>query len=132
MNSSVHVVRASGDVVGMGGTPVGASEAAAWLSARGLGGLAKRWDVSIVLPGADVTTRLHLAIAHDEWGFIFHHGAATTSIRVTDAPRVHDRDDFNLLASAPRLRDMGAFVQSLEDRYELTFDRRAATIYTTI
>jgi len=132
MNSSVNVVRASGGVVGLVGTPAGALEAAAWLSARGLNGLAKRWDVSIVLPGEEVTTRLHLAIAHDEWGFFFHYGRGMSWIRVTDEPRVHEADDFGLLAQAPKLRDIGRFVQSLEERYQFTFLRRAATIRSSI
>ena len=133
MNSSVGVGRASGGVVGLAGTPAGALEAAAWLSARGLAVPTKRrWDVSIVLPGEDVTTRLHLAVASDEWGFFFHYGRGMSWIRVTTQPMVHECDDFGLLDKTPRLRDIGPFVQSLEERYQLGFLRSAATIGTSI
>ena len=133
MNPAVHMVRAVGrEAVSRVGTPAGALEAAAWLASRGLDGLAKRWDVSIVLPGEDVTTRLHLAIAHDEWGFFFHYGRGMSWIRVTDAPHAHEADDFGLLAQAPKLRDIGAFVQGLEERYQFGFLRSQATIRTSI
>jgi hypothetical protein len=114
----------------------------AWLNARGL--LAPmKWDVSIALDARDAPanhgldptltgTRFHISIARDEWGFFFCHLGKASWIRVTDLPRVFERDDHGLIGDVPPLRDLGKLVQQLEDTHQIHFHRQHAAIRTNI
>ena len=114
---------------------------AAWLVARGLAPDDQKWHVDITLgPAAgapaerheDRDTRFDLEIYAEEWGFKFSHGGRVSWIRVTDVPFVHGRDEHQLLRRTPPLKNIGTLVAELEQRYEIRFDRRSATIRTTI
>jgi hypothetical protein len=125
------------------GRSAGTLATAAWLAARGLL-VAPRtpWDVSIVLDivteddtarGTDLPeTRFHIAISSTEWGFYFAHNHRASWIRVTDAPFIHQRDDFALLFKVPPLRDLGRLVRALEETYGVRFRRRHAAVRTNI
>lgn len=113
----------------------------AWLNARGL--IAPpRWDVSIALDARAVPavhefdvatdTRFHISIAKDEWGFFFCHLAKASWIRVTDVPRVFERDEHELVRDVPPLRDLGSLVQKLEEKHDIRFHRQHASIRTNI
>jgi hypothetical protein len=115
---------------------------ATWLAARGLhppvGG---RWKVTIVLDVVDprtttassmINTRLHVLIECFEWSVFFCHGSGSSWIRVTTVPRVHERDDFELLAHVTDLRGLGSFIQRIEQRFQLRFRRPHAAIHTNL
>jgi hypothetical protein len=121
----------------------GALAASAWLSARGLRAPAKgAWDVTIALDVVDraasptvtsaTDSRFHIAIAGSEWGFFFCHRGKVSWIRITDVPFINERDEYALLERTPPLRDLGSLVQALEEKYELTFKRRHASIRTNL
>ncbi len=120
--------------------PAGSSDATRWLSARGLSPTAP-WEVSISLDVVDQPasasfvesdTRFHIVLSPSEWGFYFSHQNRITWIRVVDVPAVHERDDFELLGSVPKLRDLGLLVHSLEDQHEIRFRRTLALVQSTI
>jgi hypothetical protein len=117
---------------------------ARWLVARGLhppveaGG---RWKVTIALDvvdpritmaGSAINTRLHILIECFEWSVFFCHGSGSSWIRVTNVPRVHERDDFELLPHITDLRGLGTFIQRLEQRFQLRFRRQHAAIHTNL
>jgi hypothetical protein len=77
-------------------------------------------------------TRFHVDIYAEEWGFFFCHGGRTSWIRITDIPFVHGRDEFGLLAQAPRLADIGALLRGLENQHHLAFHRKHALVRTNI
>jgi hypothetical protein len=123
--------------------PAAALAASAWLHARGLRepshGL---WEVAIALdvvcgPASPTVngpndSRFHIAIAGNEWGFFFCHRRKVSWIRVTDVPFINERDEYALLGRTPPLRDLGKLVQSLEERYDLQFNRMNASIRTSL
>jgi hypothetical protein len=118
------------------------SATATWLAARRLcppeSGC---WRVEILLDVVDpwgarsdveLTTRLHILIEPSEWGVVFCRGSGSSRIRVRTAPRIHERDDFGLLAHMTELRGLGAFVQWLERRLQIRFRRPQAVIYSNL
>ena len=125
------------------GRSAGTLATAAWLAARGLLVQPRTaWEISIILDSAtgDGTaraadsqdTRFHIAISSTEWGFYFSHNRRASWIRVTDAPFIHQRDDFALLFKVPPLRDLGRLVRTLEETYGVRFRRRHAAVRSTI
>ena len=112
----------------------GPRASAAWLTARGLYAPSPKWHVTIEFGVTDLgsDTRLHVAISSTEWGFVFRHGTGTSWIRVTNAPIIHETDDFGLLAQTPVLRNLGTFVHALEDRFQVEFRRQHAEIRTNL
>jgi hypothetical protein len=123
--------------------PAGALASSMWLSARGLRVPPKGpWDVTIALDIVDraasptvmsaADSRFHIAIAASEWGFFFCHRGKVSWIRITDVPFVSERDEYGLLPRTPPLRDVGTLVQALEERHELSFKRRHASVRTTL
>ena len=113
-----------------------------WLAARGLRPpLDQRWKVTIALdiidprvaqPGPELDTRLHIMIDSVEWGVFFCHRSGSSWIRVANAPRVHERDDFGLLPHVTELRGIGRLVQWIEQRCQLQFRRPHAGIHTNL
>jgi hypothetical protein len=130
------------------GTPRGTSSNAAvlavgaWLSARGLvPPMNQWWSIELALDvnvgraeiGVPATgTSFHLHLNADAWGFTFSHDNRVSSIRVVDIPSVNGRDDHQLLASTPSLKELGPFVRRLEQRYDILFRRNAAAVRTTV
>lgn len=113
-----------------------------WLADRGLWApTGERWKVTIglgcgnprvALAGDAVNTRLQIVIDSLEWSVLFCHGSGSSWIRVQDAPRIHERDDFGLLPHVTDLRHLGVFIQSLERRFQVEFRRPHATIHTNL
>ena len=129
------------------GTPQGLSPntgplaSAAWLVARNLTSPEPRWYAHVLLdadPQATfevdetVGTRFQLEIYAEEWGFVFSHQQRVSWIRVTDIAFVHGRDDHQLLADAPPLREIGAYLRALERRYAIAFPRHALHVRTSL
>lgn len=121
----------------------GARAAAEWLADREVGRpTMRRWHVEISLSPLDapaslqfderVDTRFHVDIYAEEWGFFFCHGGHTSWIRVTDIPFIHGRDDFQLLAQAPPLADIGSLLRGLENEHRLLFRRKHALVRTNL
>jgi hypothetical protein len=109
----------------------GAAASAAWLAARGLQ-LAPHWYVEVNLPSADGSAVLDLNIYPEEWGFVFRHATRVSSIRVTDIPFVHGKDDFGLLAHTPPLEQIHDLLGRLEQRFDMTFQSARATVRTNL
>jgi hypothetical protein len=107
---------------------------AGWLVARGLFIQPdNKWQVRIVLTSLDdASASLSLEISNEEWRYTFTRGDRTSDIRVSDIAAIIGHDDFDLVTLAPTLKDFGAFVRELERRQELTFQRSATVIVTTI
>jgi hypothetical protein len=124
-------------------TTAGMLAARAWLQSRQLSPPSLvRWNATILLapfdhePAPEVDesrdTRFRIEIYSEEWGFFFcHHGRASW-IRITDVPFVHGRDDHQLLALAPALRDIGVLMRKLEKQHVLQFKREHALIRTNL
>ena len=113
----------------------GPKATAAWLAERGLyAPPSGKWRVSIALADDLIapTAHLHLYIESHEWGFRFSRDNMFTWIRVQELPRVQERDDFELLAHTPALRNVSSVVQHLEDRLKLRFRRAHASIRTNL
>jgi hypothetical protein len=119
------------------GTPPGLSTntgplaSSAWLADRGVVPDASKWFVEITL-AAGAATRLQLDVYAEEWGIQLVHGGARSWVRVTDVAFAHGRDDFDLLARMPRLRDIALWIRQLEHELDIRFDRDAAQIRTNI
>jgi hypothetical protein len=116
---------------------------ARWIAARGLHPPASGlpWKVTIMLDvvnprvalsDAATRTRLQIVIESFEWSVFFTSGARESWIRVTDAPRVYERDDFGLLPHMTELRNLGTFVRWLEGELKLEFRRPHAAIHTNL
>lgn len=143
-----HIARWSADVVASSGgsssTTAGALAAGAWLRARGANRLptVQRWHVEIALdttnarPPTDfdeaTSTRFHIDLYSEEWGVYFCHAGRSSWIRVTDIAFVHGRDDYELLALMPPLKDIGVLLRRLEQQYGLRFQRQHAAIRTNM
>lgn len=129
------------------GTPRGTSSTQAviavgsWLSARGLcPPIGQPWSIELALDASvgraslspSAGTSFHLRVHSEEWGYTFSHDGKVSSIRVGDVPFVHDRDEHQLLASTPTLRDVGTLVRKLEQRFGIRFQRQFANVRTTL
>jgi hypothetical protein len=114
-----------------------------WLRARGLPAATdERWHVEIAL---DVTnarapsefddataTRFHIDIYAEEWGVYTCHGGRSSWIRVTDAPFVHGRDDFQLVGIMPPLSDIARLLHHVEATFGVRFHRQHASVTTNL
>jgi hypothetical protein len=115
---------------------------ASWLIARGLYPKEPKWFVEIDLHAAprraDTSdadgepTLFRIEIYAEEWGFLFRHGGRLSWIHVTDTRFAHGRDEYELLADAPRLTRVGALLKDLEARFAIRFDRAHPTVRTNI
>lgn len=113
-----------------------------WLRDRGLVPTPGHWYVEAALDTVDepaqqlwsalTDTRFHINLYPGEWGYFFCHGSRASWIRVTDRPLVHNRDDYSMRAQTPALRDIGPFVASLEQRYNVRFQRELALVRSNI
>ncbi len=108
----------------------GAQAAARWLAGLKLETL-PRWYVEIIVLANHGAT-FDLNVYAEEWGFEFRHGNRASSIRVTDIPFVHGRDDFVLLARTPELLTIRAFMTEVELEHGLVFDRATASVRTNV
>jgi hypothetical protein len=117
--------------------------AQSWLRNLGLTGLAVGpWHVEVTLEPRDAApgavfderrdTRFRIEIYSEEWGVFFCHAGKASWIRVTDIAFVHGRDDHGLLASMPRLEDIGLLLRAVERTYAVSFRREHALIRTNL
>lgn len=124
-------------------TTAGVLAARSWLQSRQLSAPSLiRWNATMLLapldrepePEIDESrdTRFRVEIYSEEWGFFFCHGGRSSWIRITDVPFVHGRDDHQLLAMTPALRDIGALVRKLEAQHKVQFRREYALIRTNL
>ena len=130
------------------GTPRGLSSSnaviavGAWLSSRGLvPPVNQPWSIELAFAVSDgraaisplgVGTSFQLRVNADEWSYSFCHGGRISTIRVVDVPGVLDRDDHQLLAQTPPLKDVGQLVRKLEQRYGIYFQRRHASCRSSL
>jgi hypothetical protein len=130
------------------GTPPGLSSntgplaCAAWLVDRGLSAAPVSWTIVIAFDAAGdakidsfdeaTATRFQLELFPEEWGFRFCHRGRASWIRITDIAFAHGRDEHELLAERPRLKDIGQILRRLESRHEIAFDRTRPLIDSTI
>lgn len=121
----------------------GAAAASSWIGERGgTTPTGTRWHVEILLDVLEgrapsehdesTSTRFHVDIYSEEWGFYFCHGGKCSWIRLTDQPFVHGRDDFNLLGLTPALADIGQLLRHLELKHKIRFRREHANIRTNV
>ncbi|HEY6036732.1 MAG TPA: hypothetical protein VIV58_20785 [Kofleriaceae bacterium] len=121
----------------------GALEALAWLRERDRSATSNdRWYVEIALDVIATSaayevdemtaTRFHLDIYREEWAVWFCHRGRSSRIVCTDAIRVHGRDDYNLLAIMPRLRDITGLIRRLETAHGVHFTRDQAAVCTSL
>lgn len=121
-------------------TNTGMLAVAGWLAARGIyPPMNRSWLIEAVIGIADAPasfgfsgTRFQIVLSSEEWGFAFSHDGRASSIRVTDVPFVHDRDDFQLLAQTPPLKSLGVLIRQLEQRHGIFFQRRYANVRTNL
>jgi hypothetical protein len=115
----------------------------AWAHARGITPPAHvRWYVEIAIETTEarppsefdeaVATRFQLDIYSEEWGAFFCHGGRGSWIRTADTVLVHGRDDFQLLAIAPPLEDIGRLLRRVEQQHGIAFRREHAAIRTNL
>jgi hypothetical protein len=122
----------------------GPMASAAWLAARDLIPLETKWSATITFDGAEhhgtdptvfdeaTGTRFRIDIFAEEWGYQFCYRGRSSWIRVTDVRFAHGRDEHELLAVTPPLREIGRLLTSLESRYDIAFPRHAVDVTTTI
>jgi hypothetical protein len=111
----------------------------AWLSSRGLyAPLDRSWSIELALDvgvghaTAPIGTSFLLRLSSEEWSYTFVHDNKISKIRIVDVPFVADRDDHQLLAATPSLKDLGALIKKLEQRYDVRFQRRGAVVRTNL
>jgi hypothetical protein len=133
------------------GTPRGLSTHAGtlavggWLAARGLFPPTNRtWRVDIALDVIDrptqirstactaLDTRFQIAIELDAWRYMFCHKDRTSTIHIAASTVAHDRDEHRLLAQTTTLKGVGTLIRSLEQRYQIYFQRAFAAIRSEI
>jgi hypothetical protein len=119
-------------IAGTKGT--GASESARWLEERGLDtSRVTRWFVEITMETNDLApSKFELNIYPEEWGFILRSGPRVSSLRVTDVPFVHGRDDHHLLDRVTSLDRIGELVARIESEQEIKFQRRDAVVRSNL
>jgi hypothetical protein len=105
-------------------TTLGSQAAAAWAAQVGLDVAGTpHWYVEIELHTDPVEAQLDLNIYPEEWGVVFRRGNRVSSIRVTDVPFVHGKDDHGLLTGLPELARFDELLAMLERRYDVVFQR---------
>lgn len=121
----------------------GALAASAWLRDRTSSPPAiPRWHVEVALDVVNrraptefdevTATRFHVNIYAEEWGTFFCHEGRSSWIRVTDIPFVHGKDDFQLFAVMPPLRDVSRLLRRVEQANRIRFQRQHAAIDTNV
>jgi len=112
---------------------MGAAEAAAWLSARGISSTsAPHWFVEIRIDSDQAGIVFDLNIYPEEWGFVVRRSGLVSSIRVTDVAFVHGRDELRLLSLTPTLARIGSLVVELERRFDTHFQCERAAINSNL
>lgn len=112
---------------------MGAAASRAWLEERRLDAKKIRhWFVEIVIDSDSPDAVLDLNIYPEEWGFVFRRGNRVSSIRITDIPFVHGRDDFGLLPETPSLDRIGDLLATLERRFDFRFQRVGPRVKTNL
>lgn len=114
---------------------IGARASRQWLEERGLEPVTPHWYVEITLSLWNTEhedTSLDINIYPEEWGIIFRHNHKASSLRVTDEPFVHGRDDFKLLSDLGDLKGLGDLLVRLEQRFACTFDRANASVHSNL
>ena len=113
---------------------VGALASAAWLDEQDLGNArVPHWYVEISITTAPPTAaQFELNIYPEEWGFVLRQGSRVSSIRVTDEPFVHGRDDHKLLAANLELARIGTLLAQLEVRIGAPFNRAQAQVRSNL
>jgi hypothetical protein len=91
----------------------------------------QRWSVEITLPAPE-DTRFKLDVYSEEWGYSFAYRDRVSWIRVTDIRFVHGRDDHDLLAQTPPLKNIHKLIAGIEQRFDISFDRGGAIVRTNI
>lgn len=109
----------------------GAAASAAWCQERDLDVTdVSHWYVEIAIPTDIDDTRFEINIYPEEWGVVFRRGVRMSSIRVTDVPFIHGRDEHRLLAVLPALERIGELLSSLERQYDVAFHRERAAVHS--
>ncbi len=122
---------------------IGSIDSNDWLRALGIQVRhGQHWFVEIALGIDDeplgqlwsgaTDTRFQVYIYPQEWGFLFSHRSRTSWIRVADRAYVHGRDDYDLVGSAPPLREIAAFARGLEQRHRVQFRRDHALVRSNL
>jgi hypothetical protein len=136
-SSPVHASRGAHDRTS------GAISATSWLHERGLTApTQQRWHVEIALDVVNtrapsefddtIATRFHIDIYAEEWGVYVCHAGRSSWIRVTDIAFVHGRDDFQLLAITPPLRDIAQLLRHVEATFVIRLQRQHASLTTNL
>jgi hypothetical protein len=110
----------------------GAEASRDWLLARGLTDVPLRWYVELTLEAKASDTQFELNIYPEEWGFVFRRAARVSSIRVTDIPFVHGRDDYELIRRPTTLEAIHGLLRELEQRYAIELAYARAVVRTNI
>jgi hypothetical protein len=116
---------------------------AAWRSERGIvppAGLT--WRIEICLDAIahsasrvfaeTIDSRFRIVILPEEWAYYFSHAGRVSEVRVTDGAQSGGRDEHNLAASTPQLKNIGTLVRQLEQRFGLALSRSNAMIETSL
>ena len=116
-------------------TTLGARASDRWLRERGFDASPNpRWYVEITLHPQEIAedATFELNLYPEEWGYMFRRGAQVSSIRITDVPFVHGRDEHRLLGSTPPLEEIGTLIALLEKRHAITFQRTQASVRSNL
>lgn len=114
---------------------MGARASAAWLEDRGLDTRqTTQWyvEITLIAPDTDYDVGFELNIYPEEWGYILRAGSRVSSIRITDIPFVHGRDDHQLLSVTPELANIGRLVTFIETRKAVVFHRTQAHVRSNL
>lgn len=112
---------------------MGARAAATWAAQVGLDVAGTpHWYVEICLHTDPNDAQLDLNIYPEEWGVVFRRGNRVSSIRVTDVPFVHGKDDHGLLTGFPELAQFDELLAGLERRYDLVFQRTQPAVRSNL
>ncbi len=112
---------------------LGAQASAAWLEARGLAsGRVPHWYVEVELRCEDPGTVVDINVYPEEWGYVVRHAGRVSSVRITDVPFVHGRDEHRLLGTTPTLDRIGELLGNLEIRFDVSFERARATVRSNL
>lgn len=128
------------------GTPpaaitAGSVDSADWLRARGITTTYLNWFVEVALATGDepanitwgeADTRFHIYIYPGEWSYLFSHAGLVSWIRIAERPFVHHRDDHELLAITPPLREVSSLARALEARHGIELRRDRALVRSNL
>ena len=114
---------------------MGARASAAWLEDRGFDTRqTSQWyvEITLITPDTAHDVSFELNIYPEEWGYILRAGARVSSIRITDIPFVHGRDDHQLLSVTPELASIGELITLIEKRKAVAFHRTQAHVRSNL